>query len=143
MNNKLYILKVYMYVIQHINRIMPYPIYSFIVNDSLCCYIIIFLHLQRYNNIYTHMDIYYFEKTTTQTFYLFTICWFCFWVHVPNGIVNIFKFGIHSLIIFIRKNSIQQLFDQGSLSLVIVIIYPLSSNNYFIIHITISVNQLN
>ena len=72
-----------------------------------------------------------FEKSTIQTCpYLLSIFWFCLWVHVPNGIVNIFKFIIHYLLVFRWIiNDIQGLFDQRKCSFVIRIIYPTSNNN--------------
>ena len=86
-----------------------------------------------------------FDTTTVQTcLYLFSICLFSLWIHVPNGIVNIFKFSIYYLLIFrCRTNNIQILFDQSKCSFVIGIIYPTFDHTYNMIDITISVNQLN
>ena len=57
-----------------------------------------------------------FEKTTIQTcLYLLSFWWFFLWIHVSNGIVNIFKFSIHFIIVFIlRINNIRNSLIRGS-----------------------------
>ena len=86
-----------------------------------------------------------FGKPTIQIrFYLFSIWWFFLWIHVPNDIVNIFKFTIHCLLIFRwRKKIIRLLFYQSKWSYVIGIISPTSSNNYVMINMMRNVYQLN
>ena len=135
-----------MYVIKYINRIMTYIInrlkyklwllllYNYIFSIREGTTILKYTYI---NNI--------FEKNTIQTVLcLFIIFRFWLSIHVPNGIVKIFKFGIHSLLIFRwRTNNIQGFFDQSKWSFVIIIIYPISINTYGMIDITSCDNQLN
>ena len=136
---------VYMYVMTYIHINISSQIYTFNVNDAFCCYIIILYFLSKtLNYLNTHIYIM-FYKTTIQTYLcLFSICWFYLWVHVTNCIVNIFKFIIHSLLIFRwRTNNIPWLFHQIKSYILIGIIYPTCSHFYSMIEITMCINQLN
>ena len=102
------------------------------------------LHLQSQKILkYTHINNTFYKTTIQTVLYLLSICWFPLWIHVTNGIVKIFRFGIHYLLIFRRIKKIQIFFDQKKCSFVIGIIYPTSSNTYRMIDITSSVKNLN
>ena len=117
----------------------------FNINCALSYCIIIlslFSKAQQYWNTNIETIVY---KTIIQTaLYLFSLCWFPLWINVRNGILNIIKLSIHSVLIFIWKtNNIHWLFHQSKSFFVFGIIYPTSSNTYIMIDITSGVNQLN
>ena len=117
----------------------------FNVNYSLCCYFIIYFWCAKAKQYWnTNISIIYVKNHNSIWYLPIQYLLVFTWIHVPIGIVNIFKFAIHYLVIFIwRKNNIQWFFDQIKCLFVIGIIYKTSSNTYIMIDLICCGNKLN